>query len=235
MDIPGIFKKSVILVKNNLTIIIPTLVISMLMSVMTFLLIGGGAATVAVIEEGNMDVPSTMTTGLLSLAFLLAVISMVLGTISQGIIISMAEEAVDTGKSSIIRGLSAALAKTGQLLIAALLLSVMVTLGIMLFYLPGLIVAFLLMFTFFGIIVGNLSAIESMKNSFLIVKNNLNNTLILFVSIVVTGILFLMVASVFTFIPVLGQIIGAALMGLFWGYISIVMVMVYKELANQNF
>ncbi len=235
MDIPGIFKKSVILVKNNLTIIIPTLVISMLMSVMTFLLIGGGAATVAVIEEGNMDVPSTMTTGLLSLAFLLAVISMVLGTISQGIIISMAEEAVDTGKSSIKRGLTAALAKTGQLLIAALLLSVMVTLGIMLFYLPGLIVAFLLMFTFFGIIVGNLSAIESMKNSFLIVKNNLNNTLILFVSIVVTGILFLMVASVFTFIPVLGQIIGAALMGLFWGYISIVMVMVYKELANQNF
>lgn len=234
MDIPGIFKKSVIIIKNNLIIIIPTLVISMLMAVMAFLLIGGGVATVAVIEEGNMDVPSTMTDGLLSLAFFVAVLSMVLGTISQGIIISMAEEAVDTGRSSIKNGVTAALAKTGQLLIAALLLSVLVTLGIMLFYLPGLIVAFLLMFTFFGIMVGNLSAIESMKKSFVIVKNNLNNTLILFVSIVVTGILFVMVSSVFSVIPVLGQIIGAALMGLFWGYISIVMVIAYKELANQD-
>ncbi|MEC4676386.1 MAG: hypothetical protein VST72_05625 [Nitrospirota bacterium] len=235
MDIPGIFKKSLILIKNNLIIVIPTLVISMLMSIMSFLLVGGGAATVAVIEEGAMDTPSTMTDGLLSLAFLVAVISMALGTISQGITISMAEEAVDTGRSSIKNGVSAALARAGQLLIAALLLSVLVTLGIMLFFLPGIIIAFVLMFTFFGVMVGNLTAIESMKKSFDIVKNNPGNTVILFLSIVLTGILFVMVTSVFSVIPFLGQIIGAALMGLFWGYVSIVLVMAYKELATQNF
>lgn len=237
MDIVGILKESVDTVKNNFIIIIPTVIVSIIIAFLSILLIGGSIASMAVIGGGKIDNTAAMmeaASGLMGIALVLGLISMVLGTISHGVVIAMAKEAIDTGKTSINSGINSAIDKIGHLIIAAILVSIIVMIGGFLFVLPGLIATFLLMFTFVGIIVNNYSAIEAMKRSFEIVKTNLKDSVVLFLVVIVIGFLFAIASSIFNIIPILGQLIGMALMGLFWGYISIVLVKAYDEMVKVS-
>lgn len=235
MDIGGIIKESIDTVKNNFIIIVPTVAVSIIISVLTILVIGGSIDSMPSIGGEEMGDPTaTMPAGrgFMGIAFIIGIISMVLGAISHGIVVAMAKEAIDTGKTSISNGINSAIGKAGHLIVAAILTSVIVIIGGIFLFIPGLIAAFLLMFTFVAIIVNNLSAIEAMKKSFEMVKNNIKDSIVLFLAILVIGFLFFIASSILNVIPILGQLIGLALMGLFWGYISIVLVKAFNEMAK---
>lgn len=237
MNITGILKESLDTLKNNFIIIVPTVVVSIIITILSLLLIGGGIASMPKIDVGEMDNPAAMMDaagGLMGIALIIVIISMALGTISHGIVIAMAKEAVDTGNTSISSSFNSAIGKIRQLILSAIIVSIIVMIGTLLFCLPGLIAAFLLMFTFIGIIVSNLGALDAIKNSFELVKTNFKDSLVLFLLIIVTGFVFIITSTILSIIPILGQLIGVVIMGLFWGYISIVMVRAYNEMTGQR-
>lgn len=237
MNITGILKESLDTLKNNFIIIVPTVVVSIIITILSLLLIGGGIASMPKIDVGEIDNPAAMMDaagGLMGIALIIVIISMALGTISHGIVIAMAKEAVDTGNASISSSFNSAIGKIRQLILSAIIVSIIVMIGTLLFCLPGLIAAFLLMFTFIGIIVSNLGALDAIKNSFELVKTNFKDSLVLFLLIIVTGFVFIITSTILSIIPILGQLIGVVIMGLFWGYISIVMVRAYNEMTGQR-
>lgn len=237
MNITGILKESLDTLKNNFIIIVPTVVVSIIITILSLLLIGGGIASMPKIDVGEIDNPAAMMDaagGLMGIALIIVIISMALGTISHGIVIAMAKEAVDTGNASISSSFNSAIGKIRQLILSAIIVSIIVMIGTLLFCLPGLIAAFLLMFTFIGIIVSNLGALDAIKNSFELVKTNFKDSLVLFLLIIVTGFVFVITSTILSIIPILGQLIGVVIMGLFWGYISIVMVRAYNEMTGQR-
>jgi hypothetical protein len=237
MDIGGILKESIYTVKNNIIIIVPTIVVSVIIAFLTLLLIGGGNASIPVMGDEELGDPSAMMPaagGLMGMLLVIGIISMVLGTISHGVVVAMAKEAIETGKTSINSGINAVVGKIGHLVVAAIIVSLIVMIGIVFFIIPGLIAAFLLMFTFVGIIVKNLNAIEAMQKSFELVKANLKDSIVLFTAILVVGFLFSIASNFLNVIPLIGQLMGLAIMGLSWGYISIVLVRAYSELTKVS-
>jgi uncharacterized membrane protein len=72
----------------------------------------------------------------------------------------------------------------GSILVAGLLLGIVVAIGYVLCVLPGLIAAFLLIFTFVALLDRNLAPIDAMKASFEIVKNNVGSVLLMYLCVI---------------------------------------------------
>ena len=89
------------------------------------------------------------------------------------------------------------------------------------------------MFTFVIIITDNIPAVDAMKKSFELVKSNLGDLVILFIAVIGIGIVISIVNMMFRVIPVFGPLAGSLLMGIFWGYSTIVIVKVYKGLSAK--
>ncbi len=237
MDVGRILKECTVTLKNNPIIIIPTTIVSIFISLLSVLLIGGSIASMTIMGEEKTGHPSAMIGaegGLMGMVFILGIISMVLGTLSHGVVVAMAKEAIDKGKTSLNNGINSAIDRIGSLIVAAIAVSILVTLGTIIFFLPGLIASLLLMFTFVGIMVGNLGAINAMKKSIEMVKTNFKDSIVLFLVIAVIGLAFVIVSSILNIIPVFGQILGLILMGLYWAYISIILVRAYNEIAKSG-
>jgi hypothetical protein len=233
MDITGIFKNGIEVSKKNYIIFVPTIAVMLIMFVLSLSLIGGGIATMGLMG-GGMRSPAGMMSAfgaMMAGAFLISIIGIILGLFAHGMTIGMAKEAIDTGSTSLGSGINIAISRFVPLLIAAIVVGIIVTIGLLLLIIPGLIAAFLLMFTFAAIIVDNIGAIEAMKKSFEIVKSHLSDAIILFIALIVVGVIFTIANMILNVIPLLGQLLGMILMGIFAGYISVVIVMAYRELT----
>ncbi len=211
MDIMGVLKNGIEVSKKNYIIFVPTIAVMAIMFVLSLILIGVGAMMAGV--------------------FLISIIGMILGLFAHGMTIGMAKEAIDTGSTSLASGINIAVSRFVPLLIAAIVVGIIVTIGLLLLIIPGLIAAFLLMFTFVAIVVDNMGAVEAMKKSFEVIKSQLSDAIILFIALIVVGVIFIIANMILNVIPFLGQLLGMILMGIFTGYISVVIVMAYKELT----
>ncbi|QLQ09365.1 MAG: hypothetical protein HZY75_01940 [Nocardioidaceae bacterium] len=76
-----------------------------------------------------------------------------------------------------------------QVIIAALLVSIVTTIGFFLCILPGLIAAFLLSFTTYFLIDQKLPAVDAMKASFNFVKDNVGQVLVFLIAMVALNII----------------------------------------------
>jgi uncharacterized membrane protein len=148
--------------------------------------------------------------------------------------VAMAQEAVGTGSTNVSDGINIAKDRFFHLLGGAILVGLILLIGFMLLIIPGLIAAFLLMFTFVAIVVEDLGPMQGIKRSLEVVKSHLGDVLILFVAILVMGVIIGVASAAFGFIPILGQAVQAVLSGLFGGYVSVVMVLAYRELSQPQ-
>ncbi|GAB4412449.1 MAG: hypothetical protein OHK0032_08480 [Thermodesulfovibrionales bacterium] len=236
MDIMGVLKEGIEVSRKNYIIFVPTIAVMVLISVLTLILIGSGMISMGFIG-GGMRSPGAMVPAfgtLMGGMLLISILGMILGLFAHGMTVGMAKEAIDAGSTSISSGINIATSRFAPLLLGAFLVGIIVAIGLMLLIIPGLIAAFLLMFTFVAIVIDSMGPVEGMKKSFEIVKSNLGDVIVLFVVIIVLGVVFGIVNMILNIIPILGQLLGMALMGVFGGYISIVMVMVYRELAGAE-
>ena len=103
-------------------------------------------------------------------------VSLAVATIGQAIITKGALDVTHGRKfalETLFQGLN-----WGQLILATLILSVTMSIGYMLCFLPGVVVGFLTMFTLHFIIDKNLDAIDAIKASYQLVVDNLSNALL---------------------------------------------------------
>lgn len=233
MDITGVFKNGIEVSKKNYIIFVPSIAVMVIMFVLSLILIGGGMASMGLMG-GGIRSPGAMMPAFGAMmigAFLVGIIAMILELFAHGMTVGMAKEAIDTGSTSLNNGINIAISRFVPLLVAAIIVSIIVTIGFMLLIIPGLIAAFLFMFTFVAIVVDNMGAVEAMKKSIEVIKSRLSDAIILFIVLIVVGVIFIIANMILNVIPLLGQLLGMILMGIFGGYISVVIVMAYRELT----
>ncbi len=234
MDIVGTFKDSIEVAKKNPIIFVPTVAVGLITTAVSIVLIGGAMTPAGTM--GGMGSPAGAMGAVgaaMGLAALLSIVGMVLGLVAHGMTVGMAQEAIAVGTTNLNTGISVVTSRLVQLILAAVLVGIAVGVGMMLLVIPGIIAAFLFMFTFVIIIVENIGAVDAMKKSFELVKANLGDLIILFIAVIGVGIVIGIISMIFRFIPVLGQLAGSLLMGLFGGYITIVIVKVYQGLTKK--
>lgn len=234
MDITGTFKDSIEVAKKNPLIFVPTVVVGLVMAVLSMAIIGGAMTTAGMMGGMGSPVGAMGAVGAaMGLVALLSIVGTIVGLIAHGMTVAMAQEAIANGTTSLNTGISVVTSRLVQLVVAAVLVGLAVGIGMMLLVIPGIIAAFLFMFTFVIVIADNIPAVDAMKKSFELVTSNFSDLVILFIAVIGIGVVISIINMMFRVIPVVGPLAGSLLMGILWGYITIVIVKVYKGLTTK--
>lgn len=214
MELPEVIREGAAVLKKNLILVVPTIIV----------------AFVAL----SLTLSTTRVSGTKEVAGLTGFVSMILKLFAHGMTMAMAREALEKGTTSLSTGVNSAVRYFMSFLIAAILTGVIIGIGSALFIIPGLIAAFLLLFTFPSIVVDGAGPFRAMKRSFDVVRSRLRDSVMLFMVVLIAGFLFGIAAKIASVIPVLGQIVGIMLSGVFGGYISVVVVKAYIILGGRT-
>lgn len=112
---------------------------------------------------------------------------------------------------------------------AGLLLSTAIAIGVAFFLLPGLLISFIFMFTFVFIMINNQTAIDAMKESFIMVKQDITGTLKLFFGIVTLSVVAFIIGRIFIISPFLGQLIVTLVLSTLFSYTATAIVTYYYQ------
>jgi hypothetical protein len=167
-----------------------------------------------------------LTGNIMKYALLLSIVSFTLQTLSQGIVIAMTEELIKGGNCSLRRGFEKALSRFANLISAGLIIGILFTFGLSLFILPGLIVAYIFMYTFVIIMVEESWAVDALRKSYSLIRTNLSQTLILFFALAGLGLLISIINVALRSIPLFGHFVTVILIG---GCLSFIAVVLYKS------
>jgi hypothetical protein len=234
MDILVILREGVEISKRNYILFIPMLAVMLLLLFFSFILIGSGmfamylTGSMIHLPDDTVSRYGAMTGGV----FILSLLGIVLYLFAHGMTIAMAMEVIEKGTTSLNRGITITMDRFGPLLGASILVGLMVAVGFMLLIIPGLLASFFFMLTFVAVIVENLDAVKAMKRSYGVVRSRLQDSVILFVALIVIGLALGVVNAVLNAIPLIGQLLSMALIATYGGYVSIVMAKGYKELTT---
>jgi hypothetical protein len=99
--------------------------------------------------------------------------------------------------------------------------------------LPGIVAGFFLMFTLPAVLLDGSGAVDGLKRSATLVKDNIGPAIGLVIGIIVAGIVVAIVSSILRHVPFLGHLATAILTGAFIGYLTVVGVRVYQSLPRR--
>ncbi len=225
-DIVGHFRTGLDVLKQYPVMVIPPLVVQVVMAVLTVLFIGG-ALTAVVLGGGAGFV------GALLVGFLFTLVVGVVSLIASGVTVLMARDALAGREPSMGDALGGVMSRLGDVLIASLLVMVIVGIGMIFLVLPGLVAAFFLIFTLPAVLLDNQGAIEAIKRSATLVKDNLVTVILFVVGCIVAAIVVAIVSAILGYVPIVGQLATAVVTGIFIAYLSAVVVRVYQTLPRH--
>lgn len=200
------------MLKRNYILAIPTVVMVFITS---FVALG--------VMTRGVD-PTLNPTPVLVMAF----ISLMLNFFAHGVTLAMAREAIETGKTSLGTARFIAWRLAGTFMFASIIMAGLIALGSVMFLVPGMVAGLLLMFTLPSIVVDNVGAFEGIQRSYLVVKANLKDSLMLFGFIILVGFVLGIINMILGAFTLIGQLVGVGISGFYGGYISIIMIRAYK-------
>lgn len=227
VDVGKIINGVVDLIKNNPLVLAPQLVAALLTFVLS-LVIAESLVNNSGYIEGDFDsFVSGINWGALA-AFVVSVV--IINLLAYGISLGMACDMVETGVASIGGGLARFFSRIGHLFLAAILVSIMVSVGLVLCILPGLVAIFFLMFVFVGIVYSKRGAIDAISGSINVVKKNVPDALVFL--LIMFGITFSggLAGNVMGLIPVVGSLASSLLQAALSVFATVLLVKVYAEL-----
>ena len=164
----------------------------------------------------------------------LMVIGSIVGLLAHGMTVLMAQDALTDVPVSLSTAWTRTRSRIVPLVITAVLVGIMVSLGTVLLVIPGVVLGFFLMFSFVSLMVEEASPFEAVKTSMRTVKNNFGATFIFFPVVTALSVLAGIVTVVTGLIPVLGAIISVLLGSAFASFVTVFVVAVYGELASRG-
>lgn len=236
MSITEIFKKSTAVAKGNPMIFIPMLASSIFSALIGLITVGS-----AVPLAGNFSAekftenPEQALASLGAAAggmFIFSIITGIVGLLTHSMTIGMADLALQGKPANLKEGWTTIVSRIVPVIIAAIVVGIMVSLGFVLIILPGIILAFFLMFTFISVITEKKNAFQAIGTSFKTVGSNFGATFITFLVIIGMAIITGLLNFVVSLIPILGVILSLALLSIFTCFVSIYLVCVYRELTQ---
>lgn len=236
MSISTIFKESLAVAKGNPLIFIPMLAASVLSALLS-LIFAGSAVPMAGNFSGEQIAanPDKALAGIGVAAgamFIIGIISAFVGLLSHSMTVAMADTALKGEKATLQSGWSRIISRIVPVIIASIVMGAIVGAGFVLLVLPGVILAFFLMFTLVALMVDELGAFKAIGQSFRTVAKNFGATFITFLVILGLGILTGIAGFIVALIPLLGALLTMVIYALFSGFITIFIVRVYRDLGT---
>ncbi len=226
MNMRIVLQEGVDLGRKNVFAFIPVLVSSILTWLISLVTAGSSGTQMM---QGTPGAMRASMTGMAIGAILTAIISM----LAHGMTVLMAGRALDGQPTDLKQAFSKTTERIVPLLMASVVVGVLLGIGFMLLVLPGLLIAFFLMFTFVALMVDELGAFESLGRSVQVIKGRLVDCLVFFLVLIALGFVFGLVNLILSRIPVVGVILGMVVWALFAGYSSMLLVIAYRELKES--
>lgn len=225
-DILGHFRTALDVIKQYPVMVVPPLAAGAVMFVLTVLFVGGAAT--AVVLGGGAGL-----LGAVAAFFVFTLIGGLLHLVASAVTIVMARDGLAAREPSLGDALGAVMARLADVVGAAVLVMVIVAIGMMLLVLPGLVAGFFLVFTLPAVLLDGRGAVDALKRSATLVKENLGAVAGLVIGIILAGVAVMIVIKVLGAVPLLGQLASAALVGVFVAYLTVVAVRVYQTLPRR--
>jgi len=148
-------------------------------------------APVEEIFEWFVAVLSTfITVGVLS-----ALVGWLVTTPTTGIVIKYASDQIEKGTSNLGASLNFTISKLPSLLIAQFIIGILTAIGLLLFFIPGLIIGIMFSLTIPAIIIGQKGAFESLGRSKRLVRNRWLKTFALQLILIIIGGIVIVIAN----------------------------------------
>lgn len=236
MNISQMLKESLTVSKSNPLIFVPMLAASVFSVVLSLVLVGSALPMAKQFGAQAAEAPEQAVAGAGAAAggfLVVSILSGIVGLLAHGMTVAMADQALDGSSATLAAGWSRLTSRLVAILIASVLIGILVSVGMMLLVLPGLIVAFLLMFTLVAVMVDGAGAFDSLARSFRTVTGNFRATFVVFLVLIALGVLAGLVSIILGLIPVLGVILTMVVSALYTGYVTIFIVRAYRELHTE--
>ncbi len=202
------------MILQNPQILVPSLLPFILMLI-TVLAIGG--ATLSPIALATLGV----------VAIILFIATILSTLIASGATTYMAFLQSKGEIPSYMDGINAAMERIGALLIASIIVGIVGALGILLFVIPGLIWFLLTAFTIPAVMIDGKDAIDAIKYSIDIVKQNAGSVIVF---LIVLGIISYVIELVLGLIPIIGAPLGVLVSST---YSAIAITLAYLQIKAE--
>jgi hypothetical protein len=135
---------------------------------------------------------------LLAITFVVGIISWIVSTIANGICVKFASDLMEKGNASLEDALNFAFFKLLSLLVAAIITGILIVLGLIALFVPGIILAIMFSLVVQVIIIEDVGALDSLSRSRRLVRNRWSKTFVLL----------LIVYIIILFVGFVGNLIG---------------------------
>jgi len=190
-----IFSRAFEIYRDNPIMIVPSL-IPIAAIIVGLLIFAGYIGLIAVFGEDGLVAFSALA-GL----FLFIILMIVLFLLAEGMTIEMIREASSGKKADLSYAWQATMAKTEPLLLTSLLAGIIIALGYVFFFIPGVILSFAFYFVAQTVMIDGQSGTQALKASYRFVEANLSDALIIV-------LVSLAIGSVLPNIPFIGPLIS---------------------------
>ncbi len=234
MNIVSLLKSSWQCLRRRPVLVVPLLAVAVLVALLSLALVGSlSPHAMAISGESEIGAAGAMrlvgaTSGRL---LTLLIVTSILGLLAHGMTVFMANGAVADDPVGLKEAWSATATRVVPLAIAAIIVGLLVSFGLVLLVLPGVILAFLLMFTFVIVMVDERNAFQAMGDSFRIVTGNFGAVFVFFLVLIALGVLVILVNFVVGMIPVLGALLTIVVGATYVAFVSVFVVAVYREIS----
>jgi hypothetical protein len=233
-DIVADFKMGLELLKRYPIMVAPPL-IAMAVVFVLMLLLGGGVGAMFLaggLTAGGPGMAGAMVGGMLMMLVFFA-LTLLINLVSHAVVVVMARDALAGREPSMGDAYGAVMAQLSDVVVASVLFAVLVGVASLFLVIPGLIVGFFLMFTLPAVVLDRVGAVDALKRSATLVKNNLGACLGLVIGAIVAAVIMAIVSAILHVVPLLGQLAAVLLGGAFVAYLTIVGVRVYQALPRR--
>jgi|SRR6056297_195283 len=235
MNVTAVLKDSFDVMKRNWVLFVPFLGAFVLMALISLISAGTLVPFGDLQSMGQVSQEEAIGFAGTSLAvvFITMLLSGIIGLLAHGMTITMIDDALKTEKATLKGGWSKTLHSIVPLLIAAVLVGAIVSIGFILLVLPGIIAIFFLMFSIVAVISDQTNGFTALARSARTVFHNFKATIVLLFVLIALGVLFGLISIILGLIPILGVILGIIASAVFGVYTTIFLVISYNNLESK--
>ncbi len=232
MNITAVLKDSFNIMKRNWVLFVPFLGAFVLMALISLVSVGTLVPFNNLQSMGEVSQEEAIGFAGTSLAviFITTLLSGIVGLVAHGMTITMIDDVLKTEKTNLKEGWSKTMRSIVPLVIAAVLVGAIVSIGFILLVLPGIIAIFFLMFSIVAVVSDETNGFSALAHSAKTVFRNFKATVVLFFVLIALGVLFGLLSIILGLIPILGVILGIVVSAVFGVFTTIFLVISYNNL-----
>lgn len=232
MNILVTIRYALMILRTHKHIVAPSVIVSLTLTILSIVFIinpsamtGGGS--VQTVKDLEPFMGRLITLGVLD--FLVQIFT-------QAMVVSMAMDIIDKKECSIRRGFMSVLSRANAILYASIILGILLFSGMLLLFIPAVIIAYFLMFTIVALMSDpTTDTVTAMKLSYMLVRRNLNWSMMVFLSLIGIGLIITLFNVFLSNIQGFGQIIPSITIGLYMAFVAIILLLAYRELIHHEY